>query len=138
MRHSIPAAWAPSWDDLHDKHYRNIVASLNHRLEVAQAANDRQLIELLEREQQAFTKEIAEHELLTTVPAPVTHSPLSDLWRRTVEWVTGRARLEVWQTVDQGGDRWWCAYNPQTGESVYADSETEMRLWIEQHYAQDV
>lgn len=137
MKHSIPAAWAPSWEQVHDKHYSNIVASLNHRLEVAQAANDTQLIALLEREQQAFTKEIAAHELLTP-PGVAAKPKVSGLWHRAVEWMTGRTRLEVWQTVDQGGDRWWCAYNPQTGESVYADSETEMRLWIEQHYAQDM
>ncbi|MBF2027460.1 MAG: hypothetical protein IGS48_11930 [Oscillatoriales cyanobacterium C42_A2020_001] len=62
---------------------------------------------------------------------------LSTLWHDLVTLVTGDRRLQVWQSVDEQGDRWWCAYNPQTGQSVYADSEAEMRFWIEQNYSHE-
>jgi hypothetical protein len=33
-----------------------------------------------------------------------------------------------------GRDLWWYTFDPRTGQCIYADSEAELRLWIEQNY----
>lgn len=43
------------------------------------------------------------------------------------------SELQVRQVVSDN-NVWWYAYNPQTGNSVYADSETELMIWIEENY----
>jgi len=115
--------------ELWQKHHANVMASLNHRLEVARANQDGRLVALLEQEQ----KQIAagERQRFGTL-----QHHLSDLWDDFLTFVQGKSDLQVWQTIDQQGDRWWCGYNPQTGQSVYTDSETEMRIWIEQNYSE--
>jgi hypothetical protein len=102
-----------------DKHQDNIMASLNHRLAIARAANNTQLIALLEQERQQ-------------VSGKQTH-PGTALWQKILAFVLGDSRLQVSQFFN-GSDRWWYAFNPQTGECVYADSEAELRLWIKENY----
>uniref|UniRef100_A0A832M4Z5 Uncharacterized protein n=1 Tax=Oscillatoriales cyanobacterium SpSt-402 TaxID=2282168 RepID=A0A832M4Z5_9CYAN len=120
----------PTDSQLWHKHQANIAASLQHRLEVAKATQNTRLVELLEREQKDISEDTSHHHV--SFPQQLT-----SLWDDFMALVTGNSSLEVWQSVDDRGDRWWCAYNPQTGQSVYADSETEMRLWIEQNYSQE-
>ncbi|UBF24145.1 hypothetical protein K9N68_20760 [Kovacikia minuta CCNUW1] len=31
-------------------------------------------------------------------------------------------------------DLFWYTFDPRTGQTIYADSEAELRLWIEQNY----
>ncbi|MDX2243912.1 MAG: hypothetical protein NW224_24815 [Leptolyngbyaceae cyanobacterium bins.302] len=112
------------------KHHANVVASLNHRLAIAKANQDQHLVELLEREQKQIAGDADFH------PGSL-HQHLATLWGDLVTLVRGDASLQVWQSVDQQGDRWWCAYNPQTGQSVYAESEAEMRIWIDANYSSD-
>ena len=109
------------------KHHDNVLASLQHRLDVAKARHDQQLIELLKSEE----KQLAEDAGLSSQPAT---NPLVDLWESIVEFFRGDSELHVWQTVDRRGEHWWCAYDPLTGKTLYTDSETEMRIWIEQNY----
>jgi hypothetical protein len=40
---------------------------------------------------------------------------------------------KVQQVSDQGGQVWWYVYDPQTHESVYLESETEVLIWLEEH-----
>lgn len=115
--------------DLWHQHHTNVVKSLNHRLEVARANQDTRLVALLEQEQKQIT--VTDRDQFESL-----QYHLSTLWDDFLTLIRGDVDLRVWQTVDQQGDRWWCAYNPQTGQSVYADSETEMRLWIEQNYSE--
>ncbi|XHX77456.1 MAG: hypothetical protein RBJ76_23935 [Stenomitos frigidus ULC029] len=109
-----------------NRHQDSIMASLAHRLEVARAADNARLVALLEQEQQQVTP--AQRDLAL---AP------KKWWQRTVQQLShllfGGSSLQVCEVVD-GRDRWWVASNPQTGEFVYADSEAEMRLWIEENY----
>ncbi len=108
------------------KHQASVMASLERRLEIARAKQDQTLIQLLEQEQQ---------QVLGTARQRVGFKQqLVTLWADITAWMRGDSQMQVWQTVDRQGDRWWCAYNPQTGESLYSDSEQEMRIWIEQHY----
>lgn len=109
------------------KHHENVVASLNRRLAVARANCDQTLIALLEQEQQQIVADVDRH-------AGSLQQQLATLWDDLTTLVRGDANLRVWQTVDRHGEHWWCAYDPKTGQSVYADSESEMRLWIEQNY----
>jgi hypothetical protein len=117
---------------LHDRHLLNkhqdsMIASLNHRLEVARANRNTNLVALLEREQQ---------QVLPRVASNVTRSG-RNWWQTITQTITnqlfGGAALQVSEIVD-GSDRWWVASDPQTGQLVYADSEAELRLWIEEHY----
>lgn len=54
------------------------------------------------------------------------------LKQRITEALFGSYQLQVCQFMN-GSDLWWYAFDPRTGECVYADSEAELRLWIEQH-----
>ena len=110
------------------KHHDNVVTSLNRRLEVAKANHDTRLIELLEQEQRQLERDEDRH--------TSWGQQLSSFWDDLLALLRGDADVRVWQTVDREGDRWWCAYNPQTGQSLYTDSEAEMRMWIEDHYSE--
>ena len=110
-----------------DKHQDSIMASLNHRLEVARANRNVNLVALLEHERQQV--------------APIAASSVARSgrnWWQTItqsinNWLFGGSTLQVTEIVD-GSDRWWLASDPRTGQLVYADSEAELRLWIEENY----
>lgn len=122
--HSDPVA-------LREKHHDNVVSSLHHRLEVAKARHDARLIELLEQEEKQLIDDVGRE-------SDTFKHRLAILWDDLLGLVRGDSSLKVWQTTDRRGDRWWCAYDPHTGKSIYTDSETEMRIWIEQNYTADV
>lgn len=109
------------------KHHANVAASLDRRLAIARAKQDQTLIDLLEQEQKQIVGDQDRQ-------GNSLQHQLSTLWEDFTAWIRGDSTVQVWQTVDQQGDRWWCAYNPKTGQSLYSDSETEMLLWIEQNY----
>ncbi|WP_146141274.1 hypothetical protein [Stenomitos frigidus] len=117
---------------LHDRHPLNkhqdsIIASLNHRLAVAKASHNANLVAVLEREQQQVAPKAA---------SSVVHSG-RNWWQTMTRSITdklfGGSVLQVVEIVD-GRDRWWVASDPRTGQLVYADSEAELRLWIEENY----
>ncbi len=112
------------------KHHSNIVESLNHRMEVARAAHNDRLVNLLEQELQQV-QEIEN----SRFPLRRHLTGLKTRWQSLVRGWSTRSELQVRQIEDASGNRWWQAYNPQTGEMVYADSDTELRLWIKQHYS---
>lgn len=109
-----------------DRHLDSMMASLARRLEVARAANDSQLVKLLEREKQQVAS-----------PATKRDEQRSPAWLKTfkqaVAAITGGSKPQVCQFAN-GSDRWWYAIDPQTGHCVYADSEAELRLWIKENY----
>lgn len=109
-------------------HQHSMMDSLAYRLNVAQAARNTHLIELLEQEkQQLAAKEndrgtlIAKKGWLKAILEGVSQVFLSG------------STLQV-SEFNSGSDRWWYAFDPQTGEQVYADSEVELRLWIKENY----
>lgn len=110
-----------------DKHQDSIMASLTHRLKIAKANNDAHLVRLLEQER---------YQVAPKAPSDLVRSR-TDWWKAITRYVAdvlfGGTALQVVEMVD-GRDRWWVASNPQTGEIVYADSEAELRLWIEENY----
>ncbi len=129
MAHSFSA----NSPDFLAQHQDNIMASLAHRLEVAKATNNRHLVELLEQEKKQIAADVSpDHNALSR-----DHERQPDWVQRLkgfVQAIAGTAdTLQVSEFVN-GSDRWWYAFDPQTGNCVYADSEAEMRLWIEQNY----
>ncbi len=111
-----------------NQHYANIEESLNHRLEIARAANNSRLVALLEQERRQIREQAKADGVL-----PRDQNWLQRTWQQLVAAFTD-STLQVWQAADDAGNLWWCAYDPLTGKSVYADTETEMRLWIQQNY----
>ena len=109
------------------KHHDSIMASLSHRLEVARATNNSRLVTLLEQEK----RQVASGQSNGVARSHATW------WQAVAQRIThalfGGSSLQVCEVVD-GGDRWWVASDPRTGQFVYADSEAEMRLWIEENY----
>lgn len=110
------------------KHHDNMIRSLNQRMEAANAANDRQLVALLERERQQ----------LNPMVTPDGMARSLDRWfqalrQNVVTVMGGPTELRVYEYQD-GGDSWWYAFDPQTGDCVYADSEAELQRWIDDNY----
>jgi len=118
----------PTPAGVQNQHYANIEESLNHRLEVAKAAKNTRLVALLEQEQRQIRQQARAEGVLAG-----ERNWLQRTWQRIVSALTDPT-LQIWQAVDETGNLWWCAYDPQSGKSVYADTETEMRLWIQQNY----
>lgn len=109
------------------QHQANMMNSLAHRLEVARATNDSQLVELLERERQQIAAATSHKQALWNLDR------LKNFVQRLIHAIAHQSELQVQQFAN-GSDLWWYAFNPQTGECVYADSEAELRLWIKDHY----
>lgn len=110
------------------KHHDNIMAILARRIEAAQAANNTQLIELLERERQEIAHTETSDRTVRSFAAR-----FKAFKQYVVDALFGGSELQVFQYVE-GSDHWWYAFDPQTGDCVYADSEAELRLWIEGNY----
>ncbi|MBD2460337.1 hypothetical protein H6G89_04700 [Oscillatoria sp. FACHB-1407] len=57
---------------------------------------------------------------------------LGELWASFVKGMTQSPEPHIWQESDrQTGNTWWCAYDPITQQSLYAESEGEVLEWLE-------
>jgi hypothetical protein len=113
---------------LFTKHRENMLHSLSHRIAAAQATNDRPLVELLERERQQLAP--------TATPTGMVRSldrGFQVLKQGVSKFLFGDTKLRVYQ-YSEGHDHWWYAFDPQTGDCVYADSEAELQRWIDENY----
>lgn len=107
-----------------NKHWDSMMTSLAHRLEVAHANHNVQLVAQLEQERAQLAHSVLEH-------------PPSTGWLQTLsQWLTNRFIYPVIEVnqYQNGSDQWWYAFDPRTGQWVYADSEAELRLWIKENY----
>jgi hypothetical protein len=43
------------------------------------------------------------------------------------------SKVQIYK-YSNGSDTWWYAFDPQTGRSIYADSEIELRVLIENKF----
>lgn len=102
------------------------MTSLAQRLQRARSANNFRLVQLLEQEKKQLEQEVSSSE------------SRSHWLTSTQNWLSsllfGKTELQVSQFVDSINDQWWYAFDPQTGNCVYADSEAELRLWIKNNY----
>lgn len=107
------------------KHRASIAASLAHRLEVARANRNTQLVAALEREQQQLGLVATNYGLSTLA------NQLTQWWTRLTNAIAVHSQLNVQQLQDSSGSLWWFAYDPRTGKTLYAESESDVVKWIE-------
>lgn len=67
---------------------------------------------------------------------PSPWSKLNDVWQVVLTYFSASSEPKVWQSEDASGLSQWKAYDPVTGESAVYDSETEMRVWLEERHYQ--
>ena len=111
-------------------HRQSMIDSLQHRLETAQTNRDRRLLELLEHEKHQLIDEAYQLNLWQAL-----QSGFTSIQKGINRVLFGGSSLQV-NEFDVGSDHFWYAKNPMTGECVYADSESELRLWIEENYSE--
>ncbi len=64
---------------------------------------------------------------------PNRESLLSKVWQKLATYLSQSSGLRVWQS-NRTGRTVWKLYNPTTGDKLDFDSETEVRIWIEESY----
>lgn len=67
-----------------------------------------------------------------------TFSFFNSLLQHLATALTKIQEPQIWQSYDRHGNLWWYGYDPMTGNSICRDSETEMRIWLEERYHQSV
>ncbi|MBD2175519.1 hypothetical protein H6F42_01135 [Pseudanabaena sp. FACHB-1998] len=111
--------------DSYKKHLASMWDTLERRIEIARTNHNAELLALLELEKSA----IAPYQV-KTIATPVNN--FASAWQSLRNVLLPKAEIKVKQVCDRAGNQWWYAYNPLTGQSVYAETDNEMRLWIEQ------
>jgi hypothetical protein len=107
-------------------HRDAIKGSLAHRLEVAEANNNPQLVKLLEQESlevlgQPLRREQQKHPryaLLKTWRNAIAHALQTNTQPRIYEYTCG-------------ADHWWYTVDPRTGKWLSADSEAELQILLQ-------
>ena len=110
--------------ELAAKHKANIVASLAHRLDRARAAQNFQLLTLLEQEQQ----------LIQTQPTQTGFKPIQwgkAVLTRLMDALANSSTVSLEAVTSDSGAVIWRAYDPTTGETRYAETEAEVIDWLE-------
>lgn len=110
------------------KHQASMEASLAHRLEVARATRNTQLIALLEKEAQQI-KAQAPH----PVGLPEIFSTVRYWWAGVKQGIENSTKLSVEKIVDESGTTWWYAHDPRSGKTLYAETDTDVLQWIEEN-----
>lgn len=116
--------------DLLSQHQANIIASLSHRLEVARATHNTQLIALLEQEQRQLRAQgiFGKAGGLTDLTYRIRQ-----WWAGVINAIENSSKLSVERIVDETGSVWWYAFDPCTGKTLYAETEAEVMQWIEEN-----
>ncbi len=109
------------------KHQANIAAALAHRLEKAKMAQNLQLVALLEQEQRQLQGQVPGVQGLWTASVQW----LANLRAQLVQAVAEPAELSIERIVGDSGHVLLRAYDPETGETRYAETESEIVDWIE-------
>jgi hypothetical protein len=109
-------------------HQRSMMESLTYRLQVARAARNAQLVEKLEQEKRQLAPNAGIQSCLRFAES---------CWKASKQGVSqilwNSSTLQVHE-FSCGSDRWWYTFDPSTGECIYADSEIEMSVWINNTY----
>jgi hypothetical protein len=111
-------------NEIDAQHQAAIAASLTRRLEVARAAQNFQLIALLEQEQKQLG-------LAKKQPASALFAKIKQVWNSWMDAIAHHSMLSIDQIMSDSGTVLWRAYDPHTGKTLYAESETEIVQWIE-------
>lgn len=111
--------------NLTSTHQTHLLTLLAHRLEVARAHQNQQLVAALEKEYAQLTDR--------DEPSTAGHS-LQGLWLNFAATLSDWTKVHIEQTVDAQGKPSWYAYNPQAGQAISTDSEGKMQQWIKTSY----
>lgn len=106
-------------------HQNNLLTSLSRRLESAQARQNQQLVQVLQREYDQLT---------AAEPAERLGDRLEPLWMQFSETLSEWNKVHIEQTVDSEGKSGWYAYNPQSGQAIFTPSQEEMHQWVKANY----
>ena len=104
------------------KHQAIILSNLAHRLKIAQADQNLELLSLLEQERQQLEQSYQRS----------FQTDKRNLW----DWLTQPARLSITQVSSNtelgNSGRYFRGYNPITGEIRYGATEADMIDWVEE------
>lgn len=100
------------------KHQASIFSSLAHRLEIARANQNFQLLSLLEQERQ----QLAQNPLKS-----------SGVFRGFWNWLIQPMEISIDLIPTGSGNLIWRGYDPRTGETRYGETEADMVNWLEQN-----
>lgn len=118
------------------KHSSSIANLLAHRLEVAKASHNDQLVSLLEREYQQLMDRQAEqlqgNRRDTSLGAIATW--WHGVWNHFADTIPGLYQLQVEESVDRQGQPVWQVYYPKTGQVFSTSSKTELQAWVQKNY----
>jgi hypothetical protein len=59
---------------------------------------------------------------------------LKSIFQLFIPFFTNGNEPRIWTTTDRDGNTTWHAYDPVSDRTRSLDSESEMRIWIEQRY----
>ncbi|MEL7068157.1 MAG: hypothetical protein AAGN15_05805 [Cyanobacteria bacterium J06581_3] len=111
--------------DLNSVHKANLLSQLSRRLESAKAHRNLSLVAALEDE----------YAQLTSITKPITFGDrLQQLWLSFSGTLSDWTKVHIERTVNANGKPCWYAYNPQAGQAIFTESESEMRQWINTGY----
>ncbi|MGV0027534.1 hypothetical protein [Phormidesmis priestleyi] len=114
------------------QHQAAILASLSRRIAVAKAAQNVELVFLLEQERRQFDQnnQPRMRAISSSDPQGVADQ-IKQVWRNWMRAIDESSRLSVERIVGDSGVILWRAYDPMTGKTLYAESSSEVVKWIE-------
>lgn len=130
---------SPSDFQLRVKHFANMADRLAHRLEVAKACHNAELVEQLQREYAQLMVERQAEQLQLShrdQQAGAMAKWFQRLWNHFADTVPGLYQLQIEKSVDAQGQAVWQVYYPKTGQRMSTSSATELQSWIRQNYWQ--
>lgn len=104
-----------------------MMVSLAHRLEVAKAAGNTNLLKLLEQEQQQLQANLLQPERMRSL-----RSWMHQLKQGIGNLLPRKHHIQIREFLN-GYDHWWYACDFQTGRCFYADSKAELEVWLKEH-----
>ncbi|MGP1382571.1 MAG: hypothetical protein ACTS2F_03370 [Thainema sp.] len=110
------------------RHRANMARLLVRRFQAAEARHDAALMAQLRQEERQLVNSTA---TASSVPA----HPIRRIWNQVMNIVMHWSDLKVSEFTDSQGQHWWYGYDPITGRAIYAESDNELRSWIETYYA---
>ncbi|ASC69940.1 hypothetical protein XM38_008700 [Halomicronema hongdechloris C2206] len=126
MTNGVPV-WPPdsSPNQLLNIHRTNLLARLEQRIAAAQIRHDEQLLALLEQERQQLQMGWGQSN---------DGNRLVRFWQWLERALWSPPELQVKSLQDKAGQLWWYAFDPRTGKTLYAESETDVIKWIEDNH----
>ncbi len=106
------------------QHQVAILTSLSHRIAVAKASQNVELVFLLEQERRQFDHD--DRHKVQAIGNQIKHA-----WNNWIRAIDESSRLSVERIVGDSGAILWRAYDPMTGKTLYAESTSEVVQWIE-------